>query len=361
MIAFSLLIALLSAWLIHPKIVAVAKLKGITDDPNVRKLQRKPIPVLGGIVVFFGIMMGLAFTTFFITYNDFVLYLAIMFLLLSTGSLDDVTNLSPGIRFLIEIVATLVLVFIGKIMINDFHGLWGLHQVGLAVSVILTIITVVGIINAINLIDGVDGLSSGYCILVCGFFAGYFYTAGDVAMTALALSSMGALIPFFFYNVFGKKGKMFIGDGGTLLMGMVISICVMRMIGSNTSSPVFDLPGVSSLNGRPTHFGIVPLSLAILSCPICDTLRVMISRILRRQSPFIPDKTHLHHALIGIGFSHIKTTISILALNVFILALWILLYIMGCSIDCQFYAVVGTTIVLNLTIFYCCKKKQSIS
>lgn len=347
-------------WLLHPKIVEVAKLKGITDNPNIRKLQREPVPVLGGIVVFFGILMGLGLTTFFISYKDFLLYIALMFLLLSTGTLDDVTSLSPRIRFLIEIGATIILIFLGNISVNDFHGLWGVNFVGLGISLPLTIVTVVGIINAINLIDGVDGLSSGFCILASAIFAWYFYMIGDIAMMALALSSIGALIPFFYYNVFGKKSKMFIGDGGTLLMGMILSIFIMKILTYSPESNIMETAGISPINGRETHFGLVPFTIAILSFPICDTLRVMFARMLKRQSPFMPDKTHLHHALIGLGFSHLKTTISILTLNIIILALWNILYITGCSIDCQFYAVIGTTIALNVGIYYSCRKSSQI-
>ena len=385
MIFLSFLIALVSSLLLHPQVVEIAKMKGITDNPDARKLQRNPVPVLGGIVVLFGIVMGLGFTTFFIHYTNFLLFIALMLVLLITGTVDDIRNLSPGLRFFIEICAALCLGFLGGIEITDFYGLWGIRDLPFWLSIIISVITVVGIINAINLVDGVDGLSSGYCIMACAVFAWYFSVTGNMALTSLALASVGALIPFFIYNVFGKKSKMLIGDGGTLLMGLILAIMVLCILTPGYTNPVFpgtpetvihhdtliaphssvSIPGTlghhnltSSLNyfpGGDTHFGIVAFTIAVLSFPICDTLRVMIMRIVHHRSPFSPDKTHLHHALIDCGFSHIQTTGTILSLNAFIILLWNILYRTGCSIDCQFYAVVGATIFLNILVYAICR------
>lgn len=355
LIFLSFAIALVAALLIHPKIVEVARLKGITDNPGQRKLQREPVPVLGGVVVFFGLTLGVGFTTFFIGYHDFILFFSLMLLMLCIGTLDDVTELSPYVRFAVEIGATLILVFLGGLVVNNFGGLWELWQINFWWALLLTIITVVGIINAINLVDGVDGLSSGYCIMACCVFAWYFWYARDFAMTSLALASAGALIPFFVFNVFGKKAKMFIGDGGTLLMGMILSIFALRMLTFGNEPSGLATTEVTPFTSK-AHFGLVPFTLSILSFPICDTLRVMIMRMVHHRSPFSPDKTHLHHALIGYGFSHIRTTLCILGLNAFIILMWNILWLTGCSIDCQFYAVVGTTIVLNGSVYYYCSR-----
>lgn len=357
MLVLVFLIAFAAALLLHPKIVEVAKMKGITDNPGYRKLQREPVPVLGGVVVFFGILTALGLTTWMVSYHDFLLYISLMLVMLVTGTLDDISSLSPRLRFLIEIAVAIMLMWLGNLWINDFHGLWGVGEISVWIAIPLTIITVVGIVNAINLIDGVDGLSSGYCIMACLMFGWFFWICGDEAMTALSFACIGALIPFFVYNVFGKRRKMFIGDGGSLLMGIILSIMALRII--TAGSPIGLLASDESQLFFPygkTHFGFVPFTLAILSFPICDTLRVMISRILRHVSPFSPDKTHLHHAFISVGFSHIKTTISVLALNAIVFVLWNMLWRLGCSVECQFYAVVGTTIALNLLLYYICHR-----
>lgn len=366
MLFIAFLISLVASLFLHPKVVAIARRSDITDKPNPRKLQRQPVPVLGGVVVFFGILMGIGLTAFFVPYYGFILYIALMLILLITGTLDDISGLSPGIRFAIEIGAALCLIFLGGIQTTNFYGLWGLHNIPFWVAVPVTIITVVGIINSINLIDGVDGLSSGYCIMACGVFAWYFSVSGNERMTALALASIGALVPFFIFNVFGTKSKMFIGDGGTLLMGMVLSIMTLCILTPGFTHPYFS---EGEIFGRVSHgsvalksldgtYGIVPFLLAVFSFPICDTLRVMISRIIRHTSPFRPDKTHLHHALIDCGYTHIRTTGTILTLNAFIILLWNVLYQTGCSVNCQFYVIVGTTIVLNFAVYRFCRVKS---
>ena len=135
--------------------------------------------------------------------------------------------------------------------------------------------------------------------MACALFGTFFHLAGDFPMTMLAVVCMASLIPFFLHNVFGLKSKMFIGDGGTLLMGCVMSVFVLNMLKS----------GSLGVNYRALGFGLVPFSLAVLSVPVFDTVRVMMMRILRKTSPFHPDKTHLHHMFIELGFSHIVTTV----------------------------------------------------
>lgn len=330
-IAFVMAVA--SASWLHPHVVKVAKLKGITDNPDKRKLQREPVPVLGGTVVFFGAVMGIGIISLQYDCPDLMFTFALMLLMLYIGTLDDIFGLTPRIRLIIEILAALIIIYVGGYRIGNFYGLWGLYHIASWISVPLTILTVVGIINAINLIDGVNGLSSGYCIMACAIFCGYFYLSGDMVMAGLAAACIGALIPFFIHNVFGRESRMFIGDGGTLMMGIVLSLFVLRIL--NEESAVFD-----------PNFGLIPFTLATLAIPVFDTLRVMTTRIIKGISPFHPDKTHLHHAFIGFGFSHLGTTLSILALNLLILGGWLLLWLSGATINTQLYLVVGLTILI---------------
>ena len=214
--------------------------------------------------------------------------------------------------------------------INDFHGLWGVHSIPMWAATLLTVFASVGIINAINLIDGVNGLSSGYCVLACSVFSIYFYMLGDLTMTVLGLVCIGALVPFFIHNVFGDTSRMFIGDGGTLVMGLVMSVFVTRVLEGSSGGDRFAEAGM----------GLIPFTLSVLSIPVFDTLRVMGSRIWRGRSPFRPDKTHLHHLFIDTGFSHPGTTFCILTLNTLVIAVWWMLYRLGASFELQLYAVV---------------------
>ena len=315
---------------IHPRLVRLALRKNIVDNPDSRKLQRSPVPVLGGTAVFFGLFLGLGCLSPFFDCNRLFPVFTLMTLMLYTGTLDDIMGLSPRLRFVIEILAVLLLVLVGHHAINDFHGLWGLHAIPAWISTLLTVFASVGIINAINLIDGVNGLSSGYCVLASAVFSAYFLVLGDLTMAVLGLVCMGALIPFFVHNVFGNTSRMFIGDGGTLVMGMVMSVFVTRVLEGGFGGDRFAEEGM----------GLISFTLSVLSIPVFDTLRVMGSRIWRGRSPFSPDKTHLHHLFIDIGFSHPGTTFCILTLNTLVIAVWWGLYQLGVSIDIQLYAVV---------------------
>lgn len=337
----SFLVAILSAHWIHPRLVRIALDKNIVDNPNARKLQRRPTPVLGGIAVFFGSVIGLGCASITCDCSELFIVVVAMLIMLYTGTMDDILDLSPALRFLIEIGTVLLLIFVGGYTLNDFHGLWGLNQIPQGVAIPLTVFAAVGIINAINLIDGVDGLSSGYCILTSLLFGVMFWYVGDRTMCMLAVVAAGSLIPFFFHNVFGKSSKMFIGDGGTLVMGIVMSVFVIRILRHGSMSEVYDA----------VNIGLVPFTLAVLSVPVFDTLRVMTTRILKRKSPFHPDKTHLHHMFIRLGCSHAATTLAILILNFFVVLCWWISYMIGCSIDVQLYIVLVLSILITSGLY----------
>ena len=166
-------------------------------------------------------------------------------------------------------------------------------------------------------------------------------------MTTLALSAAGAIIPFFLHNVFGQSTKMFIGDGGTLVIGTMMAMFVMNILDVNSGSITLVAKGL----------GLIPFTLAVLSIPIFDTLRVMSTRILHKKSPFHPDKTHLHHMFIDLGFSHIGTTISILSLNFIIVAIWFAAYKMGVSINMQLYIVVALSFMATFGFYWFTKRQ----
>ena len=341
------LFAFLGTLWIHPKVLKIAIMKNLVDNPDARKLQRNPVPVMGGIAVFFGILIGLCTSqTIFENANVFMLVSAMM-IMLYTGTIDDIIDLTPTIRFVIEILIVLWLIVINESSINSFWGLWGVGVIPDWVAWPLTVFAAVGIINAVNLIDGVNGLSSGFCFMASTLFAIMFYYSGNTVMCTLAVSASGAIVPFFLHNVFGKSTKMFIGDGGTLVIGTMMSMFVISILDENSLSASYALKGM----------GLIPFTLAILAVPIFDTLRVMSTRMLHGSSPFHPDKTHLHHMFIDLGFSHVGTTVSILSLNFLIVATWFLSYKLGASVEVQLYIVLALSIMVTF-VFYNFAKRQ---
>ena len=336
---FTSLIAVI--W-IHPIIVKIAHQKNIVDNPNARKLQAMPVPVLGGAAVFFGIIIGLAFTSGELSNTSLTPIIAAMMIMLYTGIMDDIIDLTARTRFLFEIGVIALLIFTQGMLIDDFHGLWGIDEISMTVAIPLTIFAAVGIINSINLIDGVNGLSSGYCILANIIFGIFFYITDNLPMVILATVSVGSLLPFFLHNVFGKTSKMFIGDGGALVMGLIMSVFVINTLSSD----------ISIVDGIYTPSGLIPFTLAVMVIPVADTLRVMSSRIIRGTSPFHPDKTHLHHMFISLGFSHAGTTLMILLLNTIVIAVQLIAWHLGCSAEIQLYLVIGMGIIMSWGLYH---------
>ena len=182
----------------------------------------------------------------------------------------------------------------GKIRLECFQGLFGIKEIPFVLGIALTIFYSVGILNAINLIDGVDGLASGFGMLVSFIFGISFFLMGDIIYTILCFATLGALLPFFLYNVFGKRNKMYIGDAGSLILGILFATLITLFINEQASLEITSSP--------------ITFMVAVFAIPIFDTMRVMVIRILKGHSPFSPDKTHLHHIILGFGFSHAKTT-----------------------------------------------------
>ena len=323
-------VSLLSTWWIFKYIHRISVLKNIVDNPEERKLQKYPVPVLGGIAVFFGIIVSLVASQVFFSSASLFSLLGIMVIMLYIGTMDDILSLSPGIRFFIEIIIVLLLIYGNDCSINNFHGLWGIWKIPSYIAVPLTVFACVGIVNAINMIDGVDGLMSMYGITTSILFGAVFYKSGEVDMAAMAMIATGAMIPFFMHNVFGKKSKMFLGDGGALMIGIMMSVFVIYILRDESLCS----------QAVCSNFGLVPFTLAVLSIPVFDTLRVMTRRILHGTSPFLPDKKHLHHMFIGLGFSHFGTSFSIVLLNLVNVLIWWISFKLGASVNLQLIVVI---------------------
>lgn len=330
----------------HPKVLKIAIMKNLVDNPDARKLQRRPTPVMGGLAVFFGLLLGMC-SSQLISSNYMFIYLAVMSIMLYIGTIDDILDLSPKLRFLIEISVIVLLMVVTHHSINNFFGLWGIQAIPFWCAGPLTIVAAVGIINAINLIDGVNGLSTGFCVMACSLFAILFILSDNIPMAIIAMSAAGAIIPFFLHNVFGSNTRMFIGDGGALVMGIIMSIFIINILCSDSLS--------SELSRK--NIGLIPFCLAVLSVPVFDTLRVMSMRIIRGTSPFNADKTHLHHLFIDLGFSHIGTTISILSLNTLVVLAWLISFLLGASVDIQLYVVLFFSILITF-VFYRFTRQQ---
>lgn len=344
----SFVIAFVSTWFIYVRVLNFAIKYGIVDNPDARKLQRVPVPVLGGVTVFIGILMVTIVGVFFLDLKMLTISVIAMTVMLIVGTIDDVKNLSPAVRFIFEIGIVLYIIYLGDIKMGDFYGLWGFRSIPDYLCVPLTVFAAVGIMNAINLIDGVDGYSSGFGAMACTVFAIMFYALGNETMMMFAVAADGALIPFFLHNVFGRKSKMFIGDGGTLLLGTIMALFVMTILTTNPSSYILMVKGV----------GLIPFTLAVLAVPVFDTLRVMTARIISGLPPFRPDKLHLHHLFIEMGFSHVGTAVILILTDLSVVAIWFLSYKCGASINLQLYIVLAFALLTTFGFYTFVRMQQ---
>jgi len=180
-------------------------------------------------------------------------------------------------------------------------------------------------------VDGVNGLSSGLCMTCCMLFAAAFTRILDWQNAFLAYAMAGALLAFFVHNVFGRRSRMFIGDAGTMMMGILLTWFTISTLRA---------PAMTEYYTPVVRTNMVAMCLAILSVPVFDTLRVMTMRILRRQSPFAADKTHLHHAFISVGISHSITTLSEIMIDLAVVGVWGITVLLRMSLDWQLYIVV---------------------
>lgn len=322
---------------IYFKILKLAKMKDLVDNPNARKLQKLPVPVLGGLAVFFGVAFGTLVSSTMTNLWALVPVFTAMVIMMYVGWMDDILSLSAKTRLGVEIVVILLLCLGTDGWVDSLHGLWGIGQFSLFIAVPLTLFAGVGIINAINMIDGVNGLSSGICMCCSSIFGFALLQSGDVADAMLAFSMTAALIPFWLHNVFGRTSKMFIGDSGTMVLGVLMAWFVIQILRHDTVIWWTEIKEVS----------LVAFCLAVLAVPVADTIRVMIGRIRKGKSPFSPDKTHLHHIFIKFGMSHAITTATIVGIDIVIALLWYFSYkVLGWSQEAQFYLVVFLGVVL---------------
>ena len=344
------IMALMAVRWIYFRILAIAKKKNVVDNPNARKLQKQPVPVMGGIAVFFGVLAGLLVGTsvyalpFLLSHepvdlpsSSLLSVLAAMGIMLYMGAIDDMIGMSAVKRLLIEMGVVLGLIMSSGGCIDTFRGMWGVGALSWWLAVPLTVFAGVGIINSINMIDGVNGLSSGICMTCSILFGVAFIRIMDWGNAVLAFSMAAALMPFFIHNVFGSKSRMFIGDAGTMVMGILMTWFTISTLRA---------PAMTEYYTPVVRTNMVAMCLAILSVPVFDTLRVMIMRMLKGCSPFKADMTHLHHTFIQIGVSHSITALIEILIDVVIVGIWGVCVLLRVNLDWQLYIVLMAALLM---------------
>ena len=289
-----------------PIIITVANQKRLFDLPDQRKIHLNPIPAIGGIGIFAGFITALLLSVNLKDVYHFQYLVAALMVIFFIGMKDDLTDLSAFKKFLGQIIAACILVFKGGFILKDMDGILGIHELPTVASYCISLVIIVLIINAYNLIDGVDGLAASLSLFSSILFALFFAVNDQMTFACIATSLAGALAAFLIFNY--NPARIFMGDTGSLLIGLINAVLVIQFI--NLNSP--EHPQVLQVNAAPA------IGFAILFVPLFDTLRVFSLRILHGESPFTPDRNHIHHILLRLGLDHKRVTFCLVVTNLFI-------------------------------------------
>lgn len=311
-------ISMLIALLITPILIKIALKMNATDKPNYRKLHENPTPTLGGLAIFMSFLVGIIVLQPTSDYHLAIMCGAILIIIL--GFFDDLYDLSPKTKFLLQFVAAALVVFWGGLQVEFINLPFG-GQVKFGVlSSVITILWIVGVTNAMNFIDGLDGLAAGVSSIALFTIGGMAIIMGDSYVVSIALILFFSTVGFLPYNFF--PAKIFMGDTGALFLGYMIS--VLALLGfKNVTIISFIIP------------------IFILAIPISDTLIAMVRRYINNQPMSSPDSSHLHHRLVKLGLTHkqavlciylLSATFSVIAVLFSVTTIWGSIFILAISL-----------------------------
>lgn len=349
---------------IIPQILLIAFRKNLLDEVDPRKIHKGSVPRLGGIAFFPAIlfslllMIGIGLQHMPETIrpiiredlNVFCFTMCAVIVLYLVGMADDLVGVKYRAKFVVQFLAA-ALVISGGIYINNLAGFIGIRGIPECVAIVLTAVLIVFITNAINLIDGIDGLASGLSSIACAFYGVTFFSAGQHAYGMLSFATLGALVPFFYYNVFGdakKHNKIFMGDTGALTIGLILSVLCFRTCQIDTSNSI-----LHNINMNMTVVAFAPLMV-----PCLDVIRVYLNRLKAHRNPFLPDKTHIHHKLLalGIGQSVAMPAIVVASLLLTLLNCWLSIYV---NITVLFVLDLAVWIAVNILLTRLIKRRKA--
>ncbi|MEN9570248.1 MAG: hypothetical protein RL172_1479 [Bacteroidota bacterium] len=314
-----------------PVIIQVAREKKMFDEPDERKVHKMVIPTLGGLGIFAGFILATLLGVP-LSNPELQYFIAAAIVIFFLGIKDDILVLSAAKKFIGQLIAAGIIIKFGGIQITNMHGFLGIYEIPELASIVLTLFTIIVITNSFNLIDGVDGLAGSLGLMTALIFGSYFFYIGQMMYAVMAFSLAGSLVGFLIYNF--SPAKIFMGDTGSLLIGLFNAVLVIKFIniaGSGT--------GVLPLDAAPA------IGFAILIVPLFDTLRVFSLRILERRSPFSPDRNHVHHFLLELGFSHKMIAFLCVGANIGFIVLTLALRNLGTTMVIGILLSIATSLI----------------
>ncbi len=311
-----------------PAIIKVAILKNLIDLPTEdRKIHKRAVPTIGGIIIYAATLFSFSlwfnidelheYDQIYASVKEFKILIATSLVLFFVGVKDDIVGTAPVKKLFAHVIVGLILILMGEIKITGLHGVFGVERIPDWGSVFLSLFTYIVVVNALNLIDGVDGLAAGVGFIATMIFGVWFVFANEYTLASLSFSMAGALLGFLVFNF--SPAKIFMGDSGSLIIGMFIYVLSTKLI---------EFP-VDRLDSFWVHISNPVFAIAAVVYPLTDTLRIFIIRAIKGQSPFSADRNHIHHRLIDCGFSHAKTVIIIYAFSVLTIGASLLSYFLN--------------------------------
>lgn len=318
-------VSFIITFLAIPVVLQVAEKKKLYDVPDERKVHNRLVASLGGVGIFGGFILASLLSIQGQFNYEFQYFFAAAIVIFFLGLKDDLMILSASKKFIGQIIAASILIHLGGIRLDSMYGLFGFEQLPEGFGMALSYLTIIVVINSFNLIDGIDGLAASLGIISMVVFGSYFFAVNLQAYALLSFSMAGSLAAFLIFN--HNPAKIFMGDSGSLLLGLINAILVIKFI-NVAHEPSIGIPITSS----------VAIGFSILIVPLLDTLRVFSIRIIHGRSPFTPDRNHVHHLLLDRGMSHQTVTLTCVGINiVFILLAW-------------FGRSLGTTLLLSIIL-----------
>ena len=296
-------VSFIITFLAVPVIIKIAETKKLYDVPDARKLHSRPIASLGGVGIFGGFFLAALLSISVKANPEFQYFFASAIVIFFLGIKDDILVLTATKKFIGQVLAAAIIIHLGGIRIDSMHGFMGIYELPEAFSLALSYMTIIVVVNAYNLIDGVDGLAGTLGLLTMSVFGAYFFMIDMPAYSLMAFAMAGSLLAFLILNY--NPAKIFMGDSGSLMLGMINAILAIKFI-TVADNPSIIFPIESS----------VAVGFAILMVPLADTLRVFSIRILQGRSPFSPDRNHIHHLMLDRGLNHKHVTLCCLLMNI---------------------------------------------
>ena len=344
-IFFSFVTAFAITFLAIPVIIKVAKEKHLFDFPDERKVHTSKIPTLGGIGIFLGFLFAMTFWTKFIQCAHLQYLTASLIIISFLGIKDDLIGLSAFKKAVGQVFAALIVVIWGDLRIESLFNIFGIQELPYIISVIFSTLTIIVIVNAYNLIDGIDGLAASLGLVASvSFGILFFMTGNNYQQSILAFSLAGGLLGFLRFNI--TPARIFMGDTGSMVLGFLLAFLSIEFI------EIKSFEGNSWLVSNS-----VPLiSMSLVFVPLYDLVRVFSIRLWHKRSPFMPDKNHLHHLLLKLGFSHLFATSIMSVFSCLLIMLALIFQKFG---NYWIGLVLLLTCILFTYILYVLNKKQA--